>query len=296
MAPDARWTARRLNAWFRREARELPWRQRDATPWAVLVSEFMLQQTQVERVLPRYLEWMDRWPTPAALAADEPGEAVRAWGRLGYPRRALWLHRAAVEIVEGHSGEVPRDVDALLALTGIGPYTARAVANFAYGARHPVVDTNTRRVLARYVHGLAAAGMPSGRDLVDMSALLPKDPAAARTFNGAAMELGATVCTARSPSCGACPIADGCEWRGAGYPDNAPDRRPRQARFEGSDRQMRGRIMALLREARDPLPRTEILAAAFSAGVRDAEQPRRAYDSLVADGLIVEHEGSARLP
>src|SRR5690606_32378327 len=119
-----RWTARRLNSWFGREAQDLPWRRADATPWAVLVSEFMLQQTQVERVLPRFLEWMDRWPTPAALAAEEPGEAVRAWGRLGYPRRALWLHRAAVEIVERHGGDVPREVEALLALTGIGPYTA----------------------------------------------------------------------------------------------------------------------------------------------------------------------------
>ena len=148
--------------WFEREARELPWRG-DAgaiDPWAVLVSEFMLQQTQASRVIPQFEAWMTRWPTPSSLAAEAPGEAVRAWGRLGYPRRALWLHRAAVQLATEHGDEVPRDVDTLLALTGIGPYTARAVASFAYAERHPVVDTNTRRVIARLVHGAAAAGDP----------------------------------------------------------------------------------------------------------------------------------------
>src|SRR5690606_28770380 len=134
-----------------------------------------------------------------------PGEAVRAWGRLGYPRRALWLHRAATLIAEQHDNRVPRQLDQLLALTGIGPYTARAVAAFAFGDRHPVVDTNTRRVIARLVHGQAAAGMPSSRDLTDMEALLPKDTAEAARFNAAAMELGATLCTARHPRCDICP-------------------------------------------------------------------------------------------
>ena len=138
-------------------------------------------------MIPHWLEWMERWPTPSALAADEPGEAVRAWKRLGYPRRALWSHRAAVEIAEQHGDEVPADVDALLALTGIGPYTARAVAVFAFGDTHPVVDTNTRRVIARVVHGRAAAGMPAAADLDDMAALLPADRGAAATFNAAAM-------------------------------------------------------------------------------------------------------------
>lgn len=301
MAEDSGWAARRLNDWFEHAARDLPWRGHEVPAWAVLVSEFMLQQTQVERVLPRFLEWIERWPTPAALAAEEPGAAVRAWGRLGYPRRALWLHRAAVEIVDQHGGEVPRDIDALLALTGVGPYTARAVGTFAYGERHPVVDTNTRRVLARFVHGLAAAGMPSPRDLDDMEGLLPAEPDAARVFNAAAMELGAIVCIARSPRCGECPIAERCEWRGAGYPDNAPKRRPRQARFAGSDRQMRGRIMALLRAAELPVPVSEILRSVSSDDIGSAEaadpgQPRRAYDSLLADGLIVEDGAAARLP
>lgn len=287
-----------LVEWFAREARDLPWRGRsgEIDAWAVLVSEFMLQQTQVDRVLPRFVEWMDRWPLPSLLAAEEPGEAVRAWGRLGYPRRALWLHRAATEIAERHGDLVPRDVETLLELTGIGPYTARAVASFAFGERHPVVDTNTRRVLARLVHGRAAAGLPRASDLDDMAALLPDDPAEAAVFNAAAMELGAVVCTARAPRCDACPLADWCEWRGAGYPDNAPERRPRQARFEGSDRQVRGRIMALLRAAAEPVGRAEALAAAADGGVRDADQPVRALDSLVADGLVVEFEERIRLP
>ena len=288
--------ARELNAWYACTARDLPWRAEDATPWAILVSEFMLQQTQVERVLPRWTAWIERWPAPSALAAEEPGEAVRAWDRLGYPRRALWLHRAAVEIAQQHGDRVPADVEQLLALTGIGPYTARAVAAFAFGERHPVVDTNTRRVLARLLHGTAAAGMPSPRDLVDMELLLPDDPAEAAVFNAAAMELGAVVCTARAPRCDACPVAQWCEWRGAGYPDNAPAKRPRQAKFEGSDRQVRGRIMALLRRADAPVSVEDALAAATEGGVRDPEQPRRAYDSLIADGLVVESEGGVRLP
>ncbi|QBE50232.1 A/G-specific adenine glycosylase [Leucobacter triazinivorans] len=287
---------RALIEWYARAARDLPWRDPETTPWAVLVSEFMLQQTQVDRVLPRWAAWVERWPTPSALAIDEPGEAVRVWDRLGYPRRALWLHRAAVEIADRHGDRVPADIDELLALTGIGPYTARAVAVFAFGERHPVVDTNTRRVLARAVHGRAAAGMPAAADLDDMAALLPEDRAGAAAVNAAAMELGAVVCTARAPRCGECPIARWCEWRGAGYPDNAPAKRPRQARFAGSDRQARGRIMALLRRSEGAVAVERALEAAADGGVGDPEQPRRAYDSLVADGLLVEREGSARLP
>ncbi|MBK0422395.1 A/G-specific adenine glycosylase [Leucobacter sp. CSA2] len=270
-------------AWYTSSARELPWREPGVSAWAILVSEFMLQQTQVDRVLPRWQAWLERWPTPQALAGEEPGEAVRAWDRLGYPRRALWLHRAAVEITERHGGIVPAEVEDLLALTGIGPYTARAVAAFAYGERHPVVDTNTRRVIARAVHGRAAAGIPAQADLADMSALLPGDPADAALFNAGAMELGAVVCTARAPRCGECPIADLCEWRGAGYPDNAPEKRLRQARFEGSDRQARGRVLALLRRATGPVARTEAITAAAD----DPAQAQRAVDSLLADGLLV---------
>lgn len=295
-AADTSALSEALNAWFARTARDLPWRAAETTAWGVLVSEFMSQQTQVERVIPHWLEWMERWPTPAALAADEPGEAVRAWKRLGYPRRALWLHRAAVEIAEQHGNEVPADVDALLALTGVGPYTARAVAAFAFGETHPVVDTNTRRVIARVVHGRAAAGMPAASDLDDMTALLPADRRDAAVFNAAAMELGAIVCTARAPRCGDCPIARFCEWRGAGYPDNAPEKRPKQAAFEGSDRQVRGRIMQLMRSATAHVPESDALAAAEAGTLRDPAQSRRALDSLIADGLVVEFEGGLRLP
>ena len=238
---------------------------------------------------------MERWPKPSSLAAEAPGEAVRAWGRLGYPRRALWLHRAAVQLASEYGDEVPHDVDTLIALTGIGPYTARAVASFAYAKRHPVVDTNTRRVIARLVHGAAAAGAPRASDLDDMEALLPLDPVRARLFNAAAMELGAIVCTARTPLCSACPVAAWCEWRGSGYPENAP-RVKRQAAFQGSDRQVRGRIMALMRGANAPVTSAAALAAAAEGGVRDELQPRRAYDSLISDGLLIEFDGHVRLP
>ncbi|MGO1660945.1 MAG: A/G-specific adenine glycosylase [Canibacter sp.] len=281
-----------ISEWFRENARELPWRGA-IDPWHVLVSEFMLQQTQVERVWPRFIEWIERWPTPADLANSEPAEALRAWDRLGYPRRALWLHRAAVEITDRFGGVVPSDPAALEQLTGVGPYTARAVSTFAYGERHPVVDTNTRRVLARALHGLAAAGSPSPRDLADQELLLPLDQSAAAEFNAGIMELGAVVCTARTPSCAVCPVAKWCQWRGAGYPDNAPAKRPKQKKFAGSDREARGKIMALLRNASHAVSRTDALTTASA----DAVQAARAVDSLVTDGLIVEVDaGMLALP
>jgi len=282
-----------LNAWFADAARPLPWRAAEVSPWAVLVSEFMLQQTQVARVVPKWEAWIRRWPTPAALASEPPAEAVRAWDRLGYPRRALWLHRAAVEIVERHGGEVPDDLDALLALQGVGPYTARAIAAFAFGRRHPVVDTNTRRVIARAVLGQAQPGPPStARDLAEMSAVLPESDAAARVFNAAAMELGATVCTARTPDCDACPIATACAWRLAGYPAYDGPRKAVQARFEGSDRQVRGLVMRELRAAHRPVARDDLTGL-----WADAAQLDRAIDGLVADGLAVaDPQGGLGLP
>jgi A/G-specific adenine glycosylase len=289
---DAPTIAASLVDWFAEAARPLPWRAADVSPWAVLVSEFMLQQTQVARVVPRWESWIERWPTPAALAAEPPSEAVRAWDRLGYPRRALWLHRAAIEIVERHGGEVPADVDALLALQGVGPYTARAVAAFAFGLRHPVVDTNTRRVIARAVAGHGEPGPPStARDLAAMSALLPHGDAEARAFNGAAMELGATVCTARAPRCDECPIAGSCAWRAAGYPPYDGARKATQARFEGSDRQVRGLVMRELRAAHRPVSLAEL------AGLwADGAQFHRAVAGLVSDGLAVSDGEGLRLP
>lgn len=282
--------------WFDEHERPLPWRAPGTSAWGVLVSEFMAQQTQIERVVPKWLEWIERWPRPSALAAAAPGEAVRAWGRLGYPRRALWLHRAATTIAAEHGDEVPRDIEALLALTGVGPYTARAVAVFAFGDRHPVVDTNTRRVIARALRGIAAAGMPHASDLADLLAVLPEDLADQARFNAGIMELGALVCTATAPTCGECPIARWCAWRSAGYPDNAPMKRPSQPRFTGSDREARGRIMALVRGADHPVTTDEALAAAVSPHHDDTDQPARALESLLADGLIMREGGGIRLP
>ncbi len=280
-----------LIAWYRESARDLPWRRPGFGAWGTLVSEFMLQQTPVNRVIPHLEAWLARWPTPASLAAAAPADAVRQWANLGYPRRALWLHRAAGEIRDRHDGVVPRDVDALLALTGIGDYTARAVAVFAYGDRHPVVDTNTRRVLARAVDGRSQPGPPSRRDLAAMAAVLPEAEADAAVMNAAAMELGATVCTARSPRCAACPIADRCAWRAAGYPDTG-DQRRRQARYEGSDRQARGAVLRALRDASaHAVPLTEV-----AADWPDPLQRDRAIDSLIADGLAEASEGLLRLP
>lgn len=275
--------SRLISAWFEVNARDLPWRLDGFSAWGTLVSEFMLQQTPVHRVIPRLAEWLDRWPTPADLAAVPPGEAVRAWASLGYPRRALWLHAAAVQIGQRHGGVVPEDLHDLLALTGVGDYTARAVAAFAYGHRHPVVDTNTRRVIARAVAGQAEPAPPSRtRDLDAMSALLPEEPAAAAVFNAAIMELGAIVCTSRSPACGVCPIREACAWRAAGFPAYAGPRKAVQKRFEGSDRQVRGLIMAELRATHHP-----VTAAEIEGLWADAVQRDRALAGLVADGLAV---------
>jgi len=280
-----------LVEWYSANARDLPWRRPGFGAWGVLVSEFMLQQTPVTRVIPHLEAWLDRWPTPADLAAAAPADAVQQWANLGYPRRALWLHRAAVEIRDRHSGVVPRDVDALLALTGIGDYTARAVAVFAYGDRHPVVDTNTRRVLARAIDGRSQPGPPSRRDLEAMAAVLPHDRDISAVVNAAAMELGATVCVARAPRCDACPLRDRCAWRAAGYPDTGDDRR-KQARYEGSDRQARGAVLKTLRDAAThAVPLAEVVAE-----WPDPLQRDRAIDSLIADGLAEASDGLLRLP
>ncbi|MEV5041991.1 A/G-specific adenine glycosylase [Microbacterium sp. LMI1x-1-1.1] len=280
-----------LIAWYRDNARDLPWRREGFGAWGTLVSEFMLQQTPVARVIPRLEEWLSRWPTPADLAAAPPADAVRLWANLGYPRRALWLHRAATEIRDRHDGMVPRDVDALLALTGIGDYTARAVAVFAFGDRHPVVDTNTRRVLARAVEGRSQPRPPAKADLAAMAAILPEDDGDAAVVNAAAMELGAVVCTARTPRCEACPLAYLCAWRAAGYPDTGDDRR-KQARYEGSDRQARGAVLKVLRDADGHVAP----AAAVIAEWPDPQQRDRAIDSLIVDGLVEAVDGMLHLP
>jgi A/G-specific adenine glycosylase len=269
----------RLVGWFDTSARDLPWRAPGTSPWAVLVSEFMLQQTPASRVAPVYAAWLARWPTAAHLAAAPLGDAVRAWGKLGYPRRALWLRECAVTVSDRFDGRVPNDVETLLTLPGVGPYTARAVCAFAFGQRQPVVDTNVRRVISRLVHGQAATTPSTARDLAAVDALLPDDSRAAR-FSAALMELGATLCTSARPACPRCPVADVCAWRAAGFPPkSAPT--GRSQRYTGTDRQVRGRLLDVLRASPDPVD-----AAELDLAWPDLTQRRRALESLIADGLI----------
>ena len=277
--------------WYDDNARDLPWRVPGTSAWAVLVSEVMLQQTPVARVEPVWREWMARWPTPAALAAASPAEVIRAWGKLGYPRRALRLRETAVALTERHGGVVPADVAALEALPGIGTYTARAVACFGHGQPQPVVDTNVRRVVARLVHGRAEAAPARAADLADVAALAPADPVRAVRFSVAVMELGALVCTARSPRCAACPVRGDCAWRLAGHP--ASDGPPRRVqRFAGTDRQVRGRLLDVLRAAEGPVAPPQLDAA-----WDDAVQRSRCLDSLLADGLVEQTpDGRFTLP
>jgi A/G-specific adenine glycosylase len=266
--------------WYDRSRRDLPWREPDVTAWQILVSEFMLQQTPVARVLSIWPDWVRRWPTPSATAAASAADVLRAWGKLGYPRRAKRLHECATVIARDHDDVVPDDVDTLLGLPGIGAYTARAVACFAYRRPVPVVDTNVRRVVARAVHGLADAGAPSAaRDHADVSALLPDDETAPE-FSVALMELGATVCTARAPRCGLCPLSE-CAWRHASYPPGGGSGRRPQT-YAGTDRQVRGRLLDVLRAKDSPVTRPELDVAWLT----DTRQRDRALNSLLADGLV----------
>ncbi|HUY46293.1 MAG TPA: A/G-specific adenine glycosylase [Streptosporangiaceae bacterium] len=269
-----------IAAWYAAHQRDLPWRRPDATPWAILVSEVMLQQTPVARVLPVYAAWLARWPTPASLAAAAAGDAVREWGRLGYPRRAIRLHATARALVERHGGEVPASLDALRDLPGIGAYTAAAVASFAFGQRHAVLDTNVRRVLARLVSGQELPPRSASAAETRLAeSLLPGQPALAARWSVAVMELGALVCTAARPQCARCPVAEGCAWCLAGRPAGGGARRSQG--YEGTDRQCRGRLLAVLREADGPVP-----GARLDDVWPDQQQRARALDGLVADGLV----------
>jgi A/G-specific adenine glycosylase len=281
---------RPLLEWYDAHARELPWRGAGATPWRVMVSELMLQQTPVARVLPGFEAGMERWPTPADLAAAPVGDAVRAWGRLGYPRRALRLHAAATAVVERHHGRVPDSYDELLALPGVGDYTASAIASFGFGARHAVLDTNVRRVLARAVGGVERPGVSVTRAERDRAEALLPGGDDAPTWAVAVMELGALVCTATSPRCDACPVQDRCAWWAAGRP--AYDGPPRRGQaWAGTDRQVRGRLMAVLRDAPGSVS-GDRLAQAWPEPV----QRERALESLLADGLVVRRDERYALP
>ena len=276
----------RVLAWYDEHARDLPWRSEQATAWGVMVSEFMLQQTPVSRVLPVWMAWMESWPTPADLAAAGPGAAVRGWGRLGYPRRALRLHEAATTIVANHGGQVPSSYHALLALPGVGDYTASAIASFAFGQRHVVLDTNVRRVLARVVDGAELPAVsPTRGERTTAEALLPQEPGDAAAWAVGVMELGALVCTATSPRCGACPVGELCRWATSGRPAyEGPPRRGQT--YAGTDRQCRGRLLEVLRRAPGPVHRKR-LDAVWS----DPTQRERSLATLTADGLAVELPG-----
>jgi A/G-specific adenine glycosylase len=270
--------------WYADAARDLPWRKPDTTPWGVLVSEVMLQQTQVSRVAPVYLEWLRRWPTPERLAAEPAGAAIQAWGRLGYPRRALRLHQCATAITGQHGGTVPDDVALLLGLPGIGAYTARAVAAFAFGQRQPVVDTNVRRLVARAHSGLAEAGpATTAADFLLVEGLLPARPAQAARASIAFMELGALVCTAREPACEQCPLRRSCAWLRAGRLPAAMPRTRRPQRYQGTDRQCRGALLALCRAAAP----TGVPRSALAAAWPEPVQLDRSLAGLIEDGLIV---------
>lgn len=274
--------ARLVSDWYAHNARDLPWRLPGTSAWAVLVSEVMLQQTPVARVTPVWTQWMQRWPHPGDLAAQSSADVIRAWGKLGYPRRALRLHQCARALVADFGGAVPEDVNALLSLPGVGAYTARAVATFAFGRRHPVVDTNVRRVVARSTLGQAEPGPPSTRrDQATVQTLLPQGEAAAARTSIALMELGALVCTAARPACPRCPLRERCAWRLAGCPEYTGPRR-RGQNFTGTDRQVRGRLLDVLRDTEVPVERSTLELVWPEPVQRD-----RALASLLGDGLVV---------
>jgi A/G-specific adenine glycosylase len=286
MPPVAAELRRSIVRWFDRYERPLPWRSTD--PWGVLVSEFMLQQTPVDRVLPVWQDWLERWPNAAALAQASQADALRAWGRLGYPRRAIRLHAAARAIVAEFSGEVPDTYEELRRLPGVGDYTAAAVLAFAFGQRSVVLDVNIRRVFRRAIEGAehpTPATTAAERALAE--SLLPRRHDSAARWSAAVMELGALVCTSRSPRCGDCPIAKDCNWLKAGRP--AGERPRQQAKFTGSDRQVRGLIMAALRESHTAVPSVEHIWP-------DETQRQRALGGLVSDGLIIETTKGWTLP
>jgi len=288
-----------LAAWWEANARDLPWRFGRTGAWGVLVSEVMSQQTQMSRVVPYWRSWMSVWPDAATLAGASTAEVITAWGRLGYPRRALRLQECARQVVDRYGGALPREYDELVDLPGIGDYTASAVLSFAFGRRVPVIDTNIRRVLSRAVAGKESlGGSASAEDRRLATRVLPRDAAASVVWNQSVMELGAVICTAQTPVCEQCPIAGECAFRAAGYPDLGRKRtRPRQ-RFAGTDRQVRGIVLAALRNAS--------AAGSDHSGISRAETERLWADhgqldaciaSLDEDGLIdIRPDGSLTLP
>ena len=287
--------ALRLAAWWESNARDLPWRFGRATAWGVLVSEVMSQQTQMSRVVPYWTTWMERWPDARALADAPKAEVITAWGRLGYPRRALRLQECARTVAERYDGALPRTYDELVALPGVGDYTASAVMSFAFGERIAVIDTNIRRVLARAFRGEESLGGSASQvERETARRLLPESDKVSVVWNQAVMELGATVCTAKAPLCESCPIAGQCAFLRNGRPGLGQRRtRPRQ-RFQGTDRQVRGLVLEALRG----LPSGGTLERARVERLwEDRVQLDACVASLDDDGLVeMLPDGSLRLP
>lgn len=272
-----------LNNWFQKNQRDLPWRHANCSPWGVLTSEVMLQQTPVSRVEPVWLAWMARWPTATSLANALQSDAVLAWGNLGFPRRAMYLHKTAISLVEKFGGSVPRDLRSLIQLPGIGDYTARAIRAFAFGIPESVVDTNIRRVIARAELGAARAGTPRLKaDRQAVSSVLADENQESQVLGGKAlMELGALLCTAGKPKCDKCPIQISCAWRGNGYPPLVESKRSSPRSYIGSDRQVRGLLVKTLGAQNGPMPAQNLLKL-----WPDDDQVMRALESLLVDGLV----------
>jgi A/G-specific adenine glycosylase len=280
----------RLLSWYRDNARDFPWRAPDRTAWGVLVCEVMSQQTPAPRIVEPWRRWMARWPTPASLAQEPAGEAIRMWDRLGYPRRAIRLHAAARSVVERHGGDVPGTVDALRALPGVGDYTAAATAAFAHGTRVVVLDVNIRRVLARTAgEADPGPGAPTRAERARAQTLLPAAAGVAVAWNAATMELGALVCTARRPDCASCPLRPSCPGPRATAAATRAQRRGHA--WSGTDRHVRGLVMAELRAAPGELPPPRLEQV-----WHDRVQLLRCLDGLVADGLVTPTPNGFRLP
>ena len=273
-------------------------RAQGVSDWGTLVFEIMSQQTPISRVQPIWLEWMERWPTPADLATASSADIIVAWANLGYPSRALRLKACAAAIIEKHDGEVPLSLKELTLLPGVGTYTASALLAFRHGIRVPVLDTNVRRVLVRFLDGreFPPHTTPSKAETMRADALLPEDGHRAAEVSLSLMEFGALVCTQLSPSCDECTISNNCAWALAGFPKN--EKRPTPQPYVGTDRQARGRIMKALRtahfEGTDGLTKRRVLDAARIDG-GDRYQPTRVYRALLKDGMIVYNEDTKRV-
>ena len=287
-----------LPHWFAAHQRNLPMRAQGVSDWGTLVFEIMSQQTPISRVQPIWLEWMERWPTPADLATASSADIIVAWANLGYPSRALRLKACAAAIVEKHDGEVPLTMKELTLLPGVGTYTASALLTFRHGIRVPVLDTNVRRVLVRFLDGreFPPHTTPSKAETMRADALLPEDGHRAAEVSLSLMEFGALVCTQLSPSCDECAIHANCAWAAAGYPKD--EKRPTPQPYVGTDRQARGRIMKALRtahfEGKEGLTKRRVLDVARIDG-GDRYQPSRVYRALLKDGMIVYDEDTKRV-